>query len=195
MSSSPERSLRPSPGHDLVLTVDAVVAGVHFFADDPADAVAHKALGVNVSDLAAKGAAPAGFLLTLALPDDWSEAWLAAFAKGLGEAARAFACPLLAQPHTAADLGRAVLSAGLDRSACFHVRDLEFSEEDAQFYLTDGYLIFGKPFFDIFDGSMGRHDWTWLLEMASLSIAALWYGSWRPSSSSVMSGCCCHSTW
>ena len=62
-----------------------------------------------------------------------------------GYLAIASACPLLAQSHTAADLGRAILAAGLDRSACYHVRDLEFSEEDAQFYLTDGYLIFGKP--------------------------------------------------
>ena len=59
--------------------------------------------------------------------------------------AMAFAGPLLAQSHAAADLGRAVLTAGLDRSACYRVRDLEISEEDAQFYLTDGYLIFGKP--------------------------------------------------
>ncbi len=57
----------------------------------------------------------------------------------------AFACPLLAQSHDAADLGRAILAAGLDRSTCYHVRDLEISEEDAHFYLTDGYLIFGKP--------------------------------------------------
>ena len=52
---------------------------------------------------------------------------------------------LLAQPPSAADLGRAVLTAGLDPTACYRVRDLEISQEDAQFYLTDGYLIFGKP--------------------------------------------------
>ena len=51
-----------------MLTADAIVGGVHFFPDDPADAVARKALRVNLSDLAAKGAKPAGFLLTLALP-------------------------------------------------------------------------------------------------------------------------------
>jgi hypothetical protein len=62
--------------------------------------------------------------------------------------AMALVCPVFAQPaqsHAAADLGRAVLAASLDRSACYHVRDLEISQEDAQFYLTDGYLIFGKP--------------------------------------------------
>src|SRR5215212_10694835 len=78
--------LRPRPGHDLVVTVDAVVAGVHFFADDPAGSVARKALGVNLSDLAAQGAAPVGFVLTLTLPPDWSEDWLAAFCEGLGAA-------------------------------------------------------------------------------------------------------------
>jgi thiamine-monophosphate kinase len=75
--------------------VDAIVAGVHFLADDPPGSVARKALAVNLSDLAAKGAAPRGFLLTLALPEEWSETWLAAFAQALGEAAAEFACPLL----------------------------------------------------------------------------------------------------
>lgn len=87
--------LTPPPGHDLVLTVDGLVAGVHFFADDPPGAIARKALRVNLSDLAAKGAAPLGFLLTLALPGDWTAPWLEAFAKGLGEDASLFECPLL----------------------------------------------------------------------------------------------------
>ena len=51
-----------------MLTTDALVAGVHFFADDPPEAIARKALRVNLSDLAAKGARPLGFLLALALP-------------------------------------------------------------------------------------------------------------------------------
>ena len=88
-------SLAPSPGHDLVLTADAIVSGIHYFPDDPPESLARKALGVNLSDLAAKGAAPRGFLLTLALPGDWTEAWLARFAEGLGQASRACACPLL----------------------------------------------------------------------------------------------------
>ncbi|HET7681409.1 MAG TPA: thiamine-phosphate kinase [Xanthobacteraceae bacterium] len=87
--------LTPPAGCDLVLTKDAIVAGVHFFPDDPADAVARKALRVNLSDLAAKGAPPAGFLLALALPDHVTDAWLAAFAQGLGADADAYACPLL----------------------------------------------------------------------------------------------------
>jgi thiamine-monophosphate kinase len=86
---------KPPSGHDLVLTVDAIVGGVHFFPADPPDAVARKALRVNLSDLAAKGAVPGGFLLTLALPKGVGDAWLAAFARGLGEDARTYHCPLL----------------------------------------------------------------------------------------------------
>ena len=87
--------LTPKPGHDLVLTTDALVERVHFLPEDAPGSIARKALGVNVSDLAAKGADPAGFLLSLALPDAWTERWLADFAVGLGEASRDFACPLL----------------------------------------------------------------------------------------------------
>lgn len=87
--------LTPEPGSDLVLTVDALVAGIHFFPDDPPGDIAAKALGVNLSDLAAKGADPTGFLLALALPEGWTEAWLAGFCSGLRTIADAFACPLI----------------------------------------------------------------------------------------------------
>jgi thiamine-monophosphate kinase len=87
--------LTPPPGCDLVLTTDGVIEGVHFFADDPPEQVARKALRVNLSDLAAKGATPSGFLLSIALPRDLDEAWLAAFAGGLGEDANSYGCPLL----------------------------------------------------------------------------------------------------
>lgn len=87
--------LAPPPGCDLVLTTDALVAGIHFFPDDPPRTIGIKALGVNLSDLAAKGAEPVGYLLTLALPGDWTEPWLAAFCDGLGEAGRRAGCELL----------------------------------------------------------------------------------------------------
>lgn len=77
-------------GHDLVVTTDTVVAGVDFFADDPPDAIAKKALRVNLSDLAAKGAEPFGYLLTLMLPAQIGEAFLAEFARGLREDQDAF---------------------------------------------------------------------------------------------------------
>lgn len=82
-------------GQDIVATKDMLIAGVHFFADDPPGAIARKALRVNLSDLAAKGAEPLGFLLGLALPEDWTADWLAGFAQGLCEDASAYACPLL----------------------------------------------------------------------------------------------------
>jgi thiamine-monophosphate kinase len=68
---------------------------VHFFADDAADKIAQKALRVNLSDLAAKGAKPEGFLLALALPKEIDRNWLKAFVRGLGKDATAFGCPLL----------------------------------------------------------------------------------------------------
>ncbi len=87
--------LAPPPGTELVLTADALVAGVHFFAEDPPEKIARKALAVNLSDLAAKAADPLGFLLALALPSDWMSDWLAAFSRGLGEMAALGGCPLL----------------------------------------------------------------------------------------------------
>jgi thiamine-monophosphate kinase len=85
----------PPSGGSLVLTADALVAGVHFLPDDPPEMIARKALRVNLSDLAAKGARPAAFLLALALPPDWEEDWLAAFAKGLGEDCATFGTSLI----------------------------------------------------------------------------------------------------
>ena len=87
--------LTPPPGCDLILTKDALVAGVHFFADDPPEAIARKALRVNLSDLAAKGADPLGFLLALALPIGVETDWIARFAQGLGEDALRWGVPLL----------------------------------------------------------------------------------------------------
>ena len=86
--------LTPPPGCDLVLKTDAIVGGVHFFPDDAAHTIASKALRVNLSDLAAKGARPLGFLLSLAIPKDIGEDWLAGFAEGLRGDAVLFGCPL-----------------------------------------------------------------------------------------------------
>lgn len=84
----------PPTGHDLVLTTDAVLEGVHFLPTDPAEDVARKALRANLSDLAAKGAKPAGFLLSIALPAKIDGAWLERFCAGLAADAEAFECPL-----------------------------------------------------------------------------------------------------
>jgi thiamine-monophosphate kinase len=70
-------------GHELVLTADALVEGRHYLASDPADLIARKMLRVNLSDLAAKGAKPVGYLMTTALGPDIDEAWIAKFVAGL----------------------------------------------------------------------------------------------------------------
>jgi thiamine-monophosphate kinase len=81
-------------GDDVIVTTDAIVEGVHFLPDDPPDTVARKALRVNLSDLAAKGGEPVGFVLTVALREATDE-WLAPFARAMGEDAKQFNCPLL----------------------------------------------------------------------------------------------------
>ncbi len=75
--------IRPQTGEDLVITADIVVSGVHFLPGDTPASIAKKALRVNLSDLAAKGAEPVGYLVSLALPGDWTEAWVRGFAAGL----------------------------------------------------------------------------------------------------------------
>ena len=77
--------IAPRPGHELVAKTDAIVGGVHFLADDPPQLVARKALRVNLSDLAAKGAVPRAYLLDLMLPPAIGEAWIADFARGLSQ--------------------------------------------------------------------------------------------------------------
>ena len=79
----------------MVSTADALVAGVHFRHGDTAETVAARALRVNLSDLAAMGARPHGYLLSLALPRDFTPEWLAAFAAQLGRDQSAFRITLL----------------------------------------------------------------------------------------------------
>jgi thiamine-monophosphate kinase len=88
-------AIAPPQGCDLVLKTDGVISGVHFFLEDPADAVARKALRINLSDLAAKGAAPLGFLMSIGLPAGLPADWLKSFARGLREDAEHYGCPLL----------------------------------------------------------------------------------------------------
>ena len=84
-----------SPGAQLVLTKDAMVEGVHFLPADPAAQIEQKLLRVNLSDLAAMGAAPLGYLLALARPAAISDEWLASFCAGLAEDQAEFGIGLL----------------------------------------------------------------------------------------------------
>ena len=90
-------------GFDLVVTTDAISEGTDFFAFDPADTIAQKALRVNLSDLAAKGAEPFAYLLNLSLPHSITEDWLAAFAEGLARDQHEFGISLLGGDTGATD--------------------------------------------------------------------------------------------
>ncbi len=85
----------PPPGRDLVVSADAIVEGVHFLPSDAPGLIARKLLRVNLSDLAAMGAIPLYYLLTLSLPRTTGEAWFAAFAAGLALDQAAFGIALL----------------------------------------------------------------------------------------------------
>jgi thiamine-monophosphate kinase len=96
-------------GNELVVTADAIVAGVHYLPSDPPELVARKLLRVNLSDLAAMGARPLHYVLTTALPHELGPEWLASFAEGLGEDQRRFGIDLLGG-DSVSTVGPAVLS-------------------------------------------------------------------------------------
>ncbi len=93
--------LTPPEGRQLVLAADAMVAGVHFLPGDPPDLLARKLLRVNLSDLAAMGATPLGYLMTIAAPRDTADAWFAGFAAGLAADQAEFGLALLGGDTTA----------------------------------------------------------------------------------------------
>ncbi len=106
--------LAPPPGRELVFTADAMVAGVHFLPDDPPDLIARKLLRVNLSDLAAMGAQPWAYLLTVSAPRDTDDAWFAAFAAGLALDQQAFGISLLGgdTTHTPGPLSLSLTAIG-----------------------------------------------------------------------------------
>src|ERR1700689_5559799 len=87
--------LRPRRGRELVVSSDFLIEGVHFLSDSPAKAIGYKALARGVSDLAAMGAEPLGFLLNLGLPTKRTGACLDGFLKGIDCAARQFLIVLI----------------------------------------------------------------------------------------------------
>lgn len=87
--------IAPAEGRCLVMTKDMLVAGVHFLADDDPGLIARKLLRVNLSDLAAMGAAPRAYLLGLALPNSVGEGWLRGFVEGLARDQAAYDITLI----------------------------------------------------------------------------------------------------
>ncbi|GAA5235290.1 thiamine-phosphate kinase [Verticiella sediminum] len=97
-------ALLPAMPGAWAVSTDLLLQGRHFFADVDPRALGHKALAVNLSDLAAMGAEPAGFVLGLGLPAV-DEAWLAGFADGLHRLAERWRCPLVGGDTTRSDTG------------------------------------------------------------------------------------------
>ena len=87
--------LIPPPGHSLVITQDAIAEGIHFSANDPPGKIAQKAIRVNLSDLAAKGAVPHAVSIALGLGKNWTEDWIADFSAGLAADRREFNITLI----------------------------------------------------------------------------------------------------
>lgn len=85
----------PTPGHDLIVKTDPIASDVHFLPDDAPEDIGWKALAVNVSDLAAKGAIPRAYLMALSFPEAPAREWMQRFAQGLGEAQRTFGMHLV----------------------------------------------------------------------------------------------------
>lgn len=95
--------LKPKPGEVIAITSDMLVEGRHFFENANPECLGHKALAVNLSDLAAMGASPLGFTLSIALPQINTD-WLEAFSKGLFALAQKYSCPLIGGDTTAGPL-------------------------------------------------------------------------------------------
>jgi len=119
----------PAGGRVLAVTTDMLVCGRHFLADAPADTVGHKALAVNLSDLAAMGAAPVGFTLALALPEV-DEQWLAGFAAGMFALADETGCELVGGDTTRGPLTISITAFGEVRPDRALRRDRAIAEDD-----------------------------------------------------------------
>tara|TARA_R110000787_G_scaffold28283_23_gene77305 strand:- start:2329 stop:3318 length:990 start_codon:yes stop_codon:yes gene_type:complete len=94
-------TVSPAAGYELAVTVDAMVAGVHFLPADPPDLIARKLLRVNLSDLAASGARPLCYLLAISLDSSLDEDWVRIFADGLAHDQKQFGISLAGGDTTA----------------------------------------------------------------------------------------------
>ena len=103
--------ISPTPGMHLAISSDMLVEGRHFFGDVSPHSLGHKALAVNLSDLAACGAQPVAFTLALALPSI-DEAWLQAFSSGMWALADAHSCDLIGGDTTRGPLNICITALG-----------------------------------------------------------------------------------
>ncbi len=171
--------LQPTPGHQLAISSDMLVEGRHFFPNTDPESLGHKALAVNLSDLAAMGARPLGFTLALALPaiDD---AWLAAFARGLFALADAHACPLVGGDTTRGPLnicitvfGEVLPGRALQRHAAQAGDDLWLSGRTGEARLALGHRL-GEPWaaaIEPGDGALAQTRMDWPAPRLALGMA------------------------
>ena len=103
--------IKPHSEEEIAMTTDMLVEGRHFFANANPEWLGHKALAVNLSDLAAMGAKPIGFTLAIALPQA-DTSWLEAFSKGLFAIAKKYSCPLIGGDTTAGPLNICITAFG-----------------------------------------------------------------------------------
>ncbi|WP_231969370.1 AIR synthase related protein [Polynucleobacter necessarius] len=103
--------LKPQNNEEIAVTSDMLVEGRHFFANANPELLGHKALAVNLSDLAAIGAKPLAFTLAIALPKV-NEAWLKAFSKDLFSISEQYFCPLIGGDTTAGPLTISITALG-----------------------------------------------------------------------------------
>lgn len=187
-----DAAVLPVPvGRDLVVTTDALVAGVHFLPDDPPEDIAAKLMRVNLSDLAAMGAAPFGYTLITSLPSTISDHWVERFARGLAEDQARFGIALFGgdSVSTAGPITVALTALGLVAPGCAVTRRSARTEVPVFVTGTIGDATLGlmaalnRPDGDLPDDPAARAHWlarlrrpdprlTFGREMAPLVLAA-----------------------
>ncbi|AKE52822.1 thiamine-phosphate kinase [Kangiella geojedonensis] len=115
--------------YQLVTSTDTLVDGVHFFSKLPPELIAHKALAANVSDLAAMGAKPLAFTLSISLPEI-NEHWLASFSKGLQKVSKLFKIPLVGGDTTQGPLNINITAYGVVKKGRLLERNQAVSGDD-----------------------------------------------------------------
>lgn len=108
--------IQPDPLQQLVVAADTLVAGVHFPSDADPELIGERSLRVNLSDMAAMGAVPKWYTLSLTLPADWHEEqrrdWVAGFSRGLRKSSAEFGCALVGGDTTSGPLNIAIQMLG-----------------------------------------------------------------------------------
>lgn len=127
---------RVSPGHQLVATSDMLIAGVHFLADDPPDAIGAKCLAVNLSDLAAMGARPLGYLLSICWPRAPEDKWVEAFTQGLAPMQERYDCRLLGGDTTSGSAGLVICVTAIGEIADGRALTRSGAREGDQVYVS-----------------------------------------------------------